>query len=231
MKAMVLNGPNLPFELDRAARSGGRPRRGGGARHHLRRRPDHPARQGRAAEGPVPAHHRPRDHRRDRRDRPGRARAQGRRSGDHLFLSQLRPLPLVPDRASSRCARTAAARSDSNATAPMPNTSSCRRRTSSSCRKASTTEKHPAEIGVVTDALATPYKVLRRARVKAGETVAVIGAGGGLGIHQVMMAKWATHARDRGRHQARTSSTPAARPAPTRWSMPARAASPSSCWN
>jgi propanol-preferring alcohol dehydrogenase len=50
---------------------------------------------------------------------------------------------------------------------------------------------HPAEIGVVTDALATPYKVLRRARVKAGETVAVIGAGGGLGIHQVMMAKWA----------------------------------------
>ena len=50
---------------------------------------------------------------------------------------------------------------------------------------------HPAEIGVVTDALATPYKVLRRARVRPGETVAVIGAGGGLGIHQVMMAKWA----------------------------------------
>src|SRR6187431_2542716 len=52
-------------------------------------------------------------------------------------------------------------------------------------------EKHPAEIGVVTDALATPYKVLRRASIKAGETVAVIGAGGGLGIHQLMMAKWA----------------------------------------
>ncbi len=51
--------------------------------------------------------------------------------------------------------------------------------------------KHPAEIGVVTDALATPYKVLRRARIRPGETVAVIGAGGGLGIHQVMMAKWA----------------------------------------
>jgi propanol-preferring alcohol dehydrogenase len=50
---------------------------------------------------------------------------------------------------------------------------------------------HPAEIGVVTDALATPYKVLGRARVRAGETVAVFGAGGGLGIHQVMMAKWA----------------------------------------
>ena len=50
---------------------------------------------------------------------------------------------------------------------------------------------HPAEIGVITDALATPYKVLRRARIRAGETVAVFGAGGGLGIHQVMMAKWA----------------------------------------
>ncbi len=52
-------------------------------------------------------------------------------------------------------------------------------------------KKHPAEIGVVTDALATPYKVLARARVKPGETVAVFGAGGGLGIHQLMMAKWA----------------------------------------
>lgn len=50
---------------------------------------------------------------------------------------------------------------------------------------------HPAEIGVITDALATPYKVLRRARVKAAETVAVFGAGGGVGIHQVMLAKWA----------------------------------------
>jgi D-arabinose 1-dehydrogenase-like Zn-dependent alcohol dehydrogenase len=50
---------------------------------------------------------------------------------------------------------------------------------------------HPAEIGVVTDALATPYKVLNRAQVKPGETVAVFGAGGGVGIHQVMMAKWA----------------------------------------
>src|SRR6185503_11502843 len=52
-------------------------------------------------------------------------------------------------------------------------------------------KKHPAEIGVVTDALATPLKVLRRARIKPGESVAVIGAGGGLGIHQLMMAKWA----------------------------------------
>ncbi|MGH6727041.1 MAG: alcohol dehydrogenase catalytic domain-containing protein, partial [Pseudolabrys sp.] len=52
-------------------------------------------------------------------------------------------------------------------------------------------KKHPAEMGVITDALATPYKVLRRARIKGGETVAVFGAGGGLGIHQLMMAKWA----------------------------------------
>src|SRR3990170_3941977 len=50
---------------------------------------------------------------------------------------------------------------------------------------------HPAEIGVVTDALATPYKVLRRGRVKAGETVAGFGAGGGGGMQQLMMAKWA----------------------------------------
>lgn len=52
-------------------------------------------------------------------------------------------------------------------------------------------EAHPAEIGVITDALATPYKVLRRAQIKGGETVAVFGAGGGVGIHQVMMANWA----------------------------------------
>jgi len=49
----------------------------------------------------------------------------------------------------------------------------------------------PAQVGVAMDALATPYKVLRRARIRPGETVAVIGAGGGLGIHQLMMAKWA----------------------------------------
>ncbi len=51
--------------------------------------------------------------------------------------------------------------------------------------------RHPAEIGVISDAIATPYKVLRRARIRPGETVAVFGAGGGLGIHMVMMARWA----------------------------------------
>ena len=53
---------------------------------------------------------------------------------------------------------------------------------------------HPAEIGVICDAIATPYKVLRRGRIRATDTVAVFGAGGGVGLHQVMMCKWA-HAR------------------------------------
>lgn len=52
-------------------------------------------------------------------------------------------------------------------------------------------KKYPAEMGVTMDALATPYKVLRRSRIQPGETVAVFGAGGGVGIHQLMMAKWA----------------------------------------
>jgi len=50
--------------------------------------------------------------------------------------------------------------------------------------------RHPAEIGVISDALATPYKVNRRTRTQPGETVAVFGAGGGLGIHQLMLSKW-----------------------------------------
>lgn len=50
---------------------------------------------------------------------------------------------------------------------------------------------HPAEAGVAADALATPVKVLRRARVQPGESVVIFGAGGGVGIHQVMMAAYA----------------------------------------
>jgi propanol-preferring alcohol dehydrogenase len=52
----------------------------------------------------------------------------------------------------------------------------------------------PAETGVICDAVATPYKVLRRGRIGPLDTVAVFGAGGGVGLHQVMMCKWA-HAR------------------------------------
>jgi D-arabinose 1-dehydrogenase-like Zn-dependent alcohol dehydrogenase len=52
-------------------------------------------------------------------------------------------------------------------------------------------KKYPAEVAVLSDAVATPYKVIRRARVAPLEHVAVIGAGGGVGIHMVMMARWA----------------------------------------
>lgn len=52
----------------------------------------------------------------------------------------------------------------------------------------------PAEVGVICDAIATPVKVIRRARVTSSDTVAVFGAGGGLGVHMLMLARWA-HAR------------------------------------
>ena len=54
--------------------------------------------------------------------------------------------------------------------------------------------RHPAEIGVVCDAVATPLKVTRKARLAPTDTVAVFGAGGGLGIHMLKVARWA-HAR------------------------------------
>ena len=55
-------------------------------------------------------------------------------------------------------------------------------------------KKHPAEVAVICDAIVTPYKVVRRARIAPLETVAVFGAGGGVGIHMVMLARWA-HAK------------------------------------
>jgi D-arabinose 1-dehydrogenase-like Zn-dependent alcohol dehydrogenase len=55
-------------------------------------------------------------------------------------------------------------------------------------------KKHPAEAAVICDAIVTPYKVVRRARIAPLETVVVFGAGGGVGIHMVMLARWA-HAR------------------------------------
>jgi len=51
--------------------------------------------------------------------------------------------------------------------------------------------RHPAEVGVICDAIATPVKLIRRARVSYNDTVAVFGAGGGLGVHMLMLARWA----------------------------------------
>lgn len=52
-------------------------------------------------------------------------------------------------------------------------------------------KRYPGEVAVLCDAVATPYKVIRRARITPLDHVAVIGAGGGVGIHMVMMARWA----------------------------------------
>ena len=46
------------------------------------------------------------------------------------------------------------------------------------------------EAGVIADAVATPYHIAReRARIIAGQRVAVIGAGGGVGVHMLQVAK------------------------------------------
>lgn len=47
-----------------------------------------------------------------------------------------------------------------------------------------------ANAGVVADAIATPYHAItRRIRLVAGQRVAVIGAGGGLGVHLLQMVR------------------------------------------
>ena len=53
-------------------------------------------------------------------------------------------------------------------------------------------KKNPAEIAVICDAIATPFKVIRHASIKTQDTVAIIGAGGGLGIHMIMTVSY-TH--------------------------------------
>jgi propanol-preferring alcohol dehydrogenase len=53
---------------------------------------------------------------------------------------------------------------------------------------------HPAQAAVVCDAIATPIKVTRKARLMPTDTVAVFGAGGGLGVHMLQVARWA-HAK------------------------------------
>lgn len=46
------------------------------------------------------------------------------------------------------------------------------------------------EAGIVADAVATPYHIAReRARIVPGQRVAVIGAGGGVGVHMLHVAK------------------------------------------
>ena len=46
------------------------------------------------------------------------------------------------------------------------------------------------EAGIIADAVATPYHIAReRARIVAGQRVAILGAGGGVGIHMIQVAK------------------------------------------
>src|SRR5262245_5784121 len=46
----------------------------------------------------------------------------------------------------------------------------------------------PVEATAIPDAIATPLHVSRRAGIAPGDTVMVIGAGGGVGVHMVQMA-------------------------------------------
>ncbi|MDC0227770.1 alcohol dehydrogenase catalytic domain-containing protein [Alphaproteobacteria bacterium] len=48
-------------------------------------------------------------------------------------------------------------------------------------------KERPIETGIVTDAIATPLKVIKKARIEITDKVGVIGAGGGLGIHMLKM--------------------------------------------
>jgi propanol-preferring alcohol dehydrogenase len=47
----------------------------------------------------------------------------------------------------------------------------------------------PVEATVVADAVATPVHIARRASISPGERVAVIGAGGGVGVHMAQVAR------------------------------------------
>ncbi len=48
-------------------------------------------------------------------------------------------------------------------------------------------KKNPIETGIISDAIATPLKVIKKARIGITDKVGVIGAGGGLGIHMLRM--------------------------------------------
>jgi len=47
----------------------------------------------------------------------------------------------------------------------------------------------PTDATAITDAIATPFHVSRRAGIVPGDVVMVVGAGGGVGIHMVQMAR------------------------------------------
>ena len=48
-------------------------------------------------------------------------------------------------------------------------------------------KENPIETGIISDAIATPLKVIKKARICITDKVGVIGAGGGLGIHMLRM--------------------------------------------
>ena len=48
-------------------------------------------------------------------------------------------------------------------------------------------KENPIETGIISDAIATPLKVIKKARISITDKVGVIGAGGGLGIHMLRM--------------------------------------------
>jgi propanol-preferring alcohol dehydrogenase len=50
-------------------------------------------------------------------------------------------------------------------------------------------DEDPAAVAVICDAIATPYKITRRARLQPLETIAIFGAAGGVGIHLVQIAR------------------------------------------
>ena len=48
-------------------------------------------------------------------------------------------------------------------------------------------KENPIETGIISDAIATPLKVIKKASIGITDKVGVIGAGGGLGIHMLRM--------------------------------------------
>ena len=56
-------------------------------------------------------------------------------------------------------------------------------------------DERPADVAIITDAIATPLKVCRRTRVQPTETMVVFGGAGGVGIHLVQMASRVFNAR------------------------------------